>query len=176
MVEDTWARASRIPNVDLYLFVDQPWEGFDALANGRPVEIQTGIDLGSRMYSCLEYLSGRDFNPSIIIGSDSPTLPAAHIQGAFASLRDDSDAVLGPAEDGGYYLVGCRRPRPAMFDGVAWSSPDTLAQTRSAFAAHGYQTHLTPLWRDIDSIEGVRRLTQEAVGPSVQAWLDANPL
>ena len=108
MVEDTWARASELPNVDLHLFVDQPWEGFDALANGRPVLLQTGDDLGTRMLFCLQLL--------------------------------------------------------------------TTAQTRAAFAAQGYQTHLTPMWRDVDVIEDVRRLAKEPVGPSVQAWLRQNPL
>ncbi len=91
-------------------------------------------------------------------------------------LQDENDAVLGPAEDGGYYLVGCRRASPEMFKGVAWSSSETFSQTRSAFDAQGYRTHLTPLWRDVDSIEDLRRLAQEPVGPRVQAWLDANPL
>lgn len=176
MVEDTWAMASALPDVELHLFVDQPWEGFDALAEGHPVQLQTGSDLGTRMYFCLEHLTGSSFKRSIIIGTDSPTLPGAHIQAASSLLRDHDDAVLGPAEDGGYYLVGCRRPRPAMFDGVAWSSPDTLAQTRSAFDAQGYRTRLTPLWRDVDSIEDLQRLAQEPVGPSVQAWLHENPL
>ena len=176
MVEDTWARASELPNVDLHLFVDQPWEGFDALANGRPVLLQTGDDLGTRMLFCLQLLTTAYLNPTIIIGSDSPTLPAGHIQGAFALLQNDDNAVLGPAEDGGYYLVGCRRTHPEMFRGVAWSADQTLAQTRAAFAAQGYQTHLTPMWRDVDVIEDVRRLAKEPVGPSVQAWLRQNPL
>lgn len=176
MVQDTWAMASSLPGVELHLFVDQPWQGFDALAAGRPVEFQTGSDLGSRMYACMEHLSGLDFKPSIIIGTDSPTLPAAHILAAFELLEAGNDAVLGPAEDGGYYLVGCRRPHPAMFDGVAWSSPHSLAQTRSAFDAQDYRTRLTPLWRDVDSIEDLQRLAQEPAGPAVRVWLDKNPL
>jgi rSAM/selenodomain-associated transferase 1 len=175
MVEDTWSMACELPGVEPQLFVDQPWEGFDALAAGRPTRLQHGTDLGCRMASCLQILSGRDLMPSIIIGTDSPTLPGAYIQAAFALLENEDDAVLGPAEDGGYYLVGCRRPQPGMFDGVAWSSPDTLAQTRTAFDAQGYRTHLTPLWRDVDSIDDLRRLAQDGAGPSVQAWLRQNP-
>ncbi|MDA0204050.1 MAG: TIGR04282 family arsenosugar biosynthesis glycosyltransferase [Acidobacteria bacterium] len=171
MVEDTWASASKLPNVDLRLFVDQPWEGFNTLAGGRPVQLQTESNLGSRMLSCLQILTSTNFNRSVIIGTDSPTLPPGHIQAAFALLQNDNDAVLGPAEDGGYYLVGCRRPHPDMFRGVAWSSDETLAQTRSAFDAQGYQTHLTPLWHDVDVIEDVWRLAKGPVGPSVKAWL-----
>ena len=176
MVEDTWASASKLPDVDLHLFVDQPWEGFNALAGQRPVQLQTNADLGSRMLACLQMLTSPNLNSSVIIGTDSPTLPPAHIQAAFALLENDSDAVLGPAEDGGYYLVGCRRPHPEMFQGVAWSGDETLAQTRSAFDAQGYQTHLTPLWRDVDVIEDVRRLAKGPVGPSVKAWLRRHPL
>jgi len=176
MVEDTWASASELPDVDLHLFVDQPWEGFNTLAGGRLVQLQIGIDLGSRMLKCLQSLTSDIFNSSVIIGTDSPTLPAGHIQAAFALLQNDDDAVLGPAEDGGYYLVGCRRPHPEMFRGVAWSSDETLAQTRSAFDAQGFQTHLTPLWHDVDVIEDVQRLAKGPVGPSVRAWLRRNAL
>ncbi len=176
MVEDTWALASTLPDVEAYLFVDQPWEGFEALAGSRPIQLQVGSFLGQRMLSCLQVLNGEDFKSSVIIGTDSPTLPRAYIHAAFALLENENDAVLGPAEDGGYYLVGCRQPHPGMFDDVAWSSHQTLAQTRSAFDAQGYQTHLTPLWRDVDSIEDVQRLAREPVGPSVKAWLRQNPV
>ena len=128
------------------------------------------------MFFCLQSLASLSFKSFIIIGSDSPTLPKAHIEAAFDLLENEDDAVLGPAEDGGYYLVGCRWPRPGMFDDVSWSSRQTLAQTRSAFDAQGYRTRLAPLWRDVDSIEDVRWLAGDPVGPSVKAWLDQNPL
>ena len=176
MVQDTWTLVSKLADVEPHLFVDQPWEGFDSLAGGRPVHIQQGHTLGTRMLSCLQSLTSLSFKSSVIIGSDSPTLPKAHIEAAFDLLENEHDAVLGPAEDGGYYLVGCRRPRPGMFDDVSWSSHQTLAQTRTAFGAQGYRTRLAPLWSDVDSIEDVRRLASEPVGPSVKAWLDQNPL
>jgi glycosyltransferase A (GT-A) superfamily protein (DUF2064 family) len=128
------------------------------------------------MEYCFHILTQHLLKSSVIIGTDSPTLPGAYIQAACALLENEDDAVLGPAEDGGYYLVGCRRAHPGMFDGIEWSSHQTLVQTRSAFDAQGYQTHLTPLWRDVDSIEDLQRLAQQPAGPSVQAWLRANPL
>ncbi len=184
MVQDTWALVSELANVEPYLFVDWPWEGFKMLAADRLVAIQQGSDLGDRMYSCLQLLTEHNFRSStehnfrssVVIGTDSPTLPRGHIQAAFDLLEANDDAVLGPAEDGGYYLVGCRRPHPKMFNGVSWSSRQTLAQTRSAFDAAGYRTHLTPLWRDVDDIDDLRRLAGEPVGPAVRAWLDQNPL
>lgn len=176
MVQDTWAMASQLADVEPHLFVDQPWEGFDALAKSSPVHLQNSEDLGSRMLVCLQSLTGMNFKSYVIIGTDSPTLPDRYIQAAFALLQNRDDAVLGPAEDGGYYLVGCRQALPGMFAGVEWSSHRTLAQTRAAFDAQGYQTHLTPLWRDVDSIEDVRRLSKERVGPAVKAWLRKNAL
>lgn len=176
MVQDTWALVSELAHVEPYLFVDKPWEGFDVLAAGRSVFIQQGVDLGSRMLSCLQSLTTHNFKPSVVIGTDSPTLPTAYVQAAFDLLQGEDDAVLGPAEDGGYYLVGCRRPHPKMFDGVSWSSDQTLAQTRSAFGAVGYRTRLTPVWRDVDAIGDLRRLASEPVGPAVRAWLEQNPL
>lgn len=176
MVQDTWALVSKLSGVEPYLFVDQPWEGFEILTAGQPVRIQHGADLGIKMYSCLLRLNECNFKRSIIIGTDSPTLPKAYIQTALELLVDERDAVLGPAEDGGYYLVGCRRPHVEMFAGVSWSSPHTLAETKSAFDAVGYRTHLTPVWRDVDSIDDVRRLATGPVGPAVKAWLQQNRL
>lgn len=176
MVQDTWAIASQLSDVEPLLFVDQLWEGFDVLAKGRLIQLQADGDLGCRMSACLQHLIASNFKSSVIMGTDSPTLPQGHIEAAFALLQGHDDAVLGPAEDGGYYLVGCRRAHSGMFDGVEWSSHQTLAQTRSALDAQGYQTHLTPLWRDVDSIEDVRRLAKDRVGPAVKAWLRQNPL
>lgn len=176
MVQDTWALASQLTDVEPHLFVDQPWESFEILTRGRPVLLQPAGDLGHRMFSCFQSLTSHEFKFFIIIGTDSPTLPKAHIEAAFDRLENDDDAVLGPAEDGGYYLVGCRRPHPRMFASVSWSGPETLAQTQAAFDAVGYRTHLTPIWRDVDSIGDLQRLAGEPVGPSVREWLEQNPL
>ncbi|MDE0173367.1 MAG: TIGR04282 family arsenosugar biosynthesis glycosyltransferase [Defluviicoccus sp.] len=90
---------------------------------------QGGGDLGARMG---RILAGDPTVPVAIVGSDIPELGARHVESAFVALRN-ADLVFGPAADGGYWLVG-RRPGAAtrgLFDGVRWSSPHALADTRA---------------------------------------------
>lgn len=96
-----------------------PWTG------GLPVVGQGRGDLGARMARCLAAAPGD--GPVVLVGSDIPALRPAHVARAFALLRAH-DAVFGPAEDGGFWLVGVsrRRPLPALFAGVRWSTPHAL--------------------------------------------------
>jgi rSAM/selenodomain-associated transferase 1 len=84
----------------------------------------------------------------VVVGADSPTLPLGHVEAAFAAL-DSADVVLGPATDGGYYLLGCRR-LPPVFDAVAWGGPDVLAQTVARLPA-SWRLALLPPWYDVDT-------------------------
>lgn len=113
------------------------------------------------MYSCFEWLASQEFDQSLIIGTDSPTLPLERLDQALAALETAHDAVLGPTEDGGYYLAGCRRPRPGMFDGVAWSAETTLADTCRAFDRVGYRTTLLAPWWDVDEPGDLERLRKD---------------
>jgi glycosyltransferase A (GT-A) superfamily protein (DUF2064 family) len=75
--------------------------------------------------------------------------------------NDHTDAVFGPAEDGGYYLVGLRRSVPAVFQGITWSTPVVLAQTLRAAAAAGLRVHLLPPWYDVDTGTDLGRLARD---------------
>ncbi len=113
---------------------------------------QPGGDLGCRMRDLIRRAPA---GPVVLIGSDIPGIRAPHIAEAFAALRQ-ADAVFGPAEDGGYWLVGFRagfRPR-TVFDGVRWSGPDALADTRANLAGHAvaevgtlFDVDAAPDWR-----------------------------
>lgn len=101
--------------------------------------------------------SGSEVEPSqpavsrvVVIGSDSPTIPAGYIKTAFDELSRH-DCVLGPAVDGGYYLVGLSRLIPEMFVGIDWSSPRVLAQTVTALDKGRYSMSLLPPWYDVDT-------------------------
>src|SRR5207247_7996159 len=83
-------------------------------------------------------------------GTDSPTLPLAFIKQAFHAL-EGSDVVLGPATDGGYYLVGCARRLPPIFDGIEWSNAHVLDQTVRRLADPGWRLALLPPWYDVDT-------------------------
>jgi rSAM/selenodomain-associated transferase 1 len=97
----------------------------------------------------------------LLVGSDCPGLRAAHLREALRAL-ESHDAVFIPAEDGGYVLVGLKRAAAAIFEGVAWGTPEVMAQTRARLAAAGLSSReLAALW-DVDRPEDLERL--EAAG------------
>jgi glycosyltransferase A (GT-A) superfamily protein (DUF2064 family) len=87
---------------------------------------------------------------AIIIGTDIPGIDRSLVVEAFAGLGSH-DVVLGPAMDGGYYLIGTRRPQPGLFRGIAWSTPAVLAQTRARARALGLSVRLLGPLRDVDT-------------------------
>ncbi|MFO1412928.1 MAG: TIGR04282 family arsenosugar biosynthesis glycosyltransferase [Burkholderiales bacterium] len=121
---------------------------------------QQGADLGARMAHALAAtLQGAP--RALLAGTDCPVLTPEYLALAAAAL-DAHDAVLGPAEDGGYVLVGARRP--VTFAGVRWSTPHACADTRAAFAAqHATCALLPPLW-DVDDAAGLARWQHLAEG------------
>ena len=100
----------------------------------------------------------------VIIGSDTPTVKRADIAAAFDALRSH-DAVLGPARDGGYWLIGLRRSArgPLPFDGIRWSSPDTLADTLARL--QGLRVATLRTQEDIDDEASLKRLRARAQRP-----------
>jgi glycosyltransferase A (GT-A) superfamily protein (DUF2064 family) len=78
-----------------------------------------------------------------------------------AGLLEPVDLVLGPAEDGGYYLIGMSRPHPNLFDGIAWSTKMVLAQTLDRAQELGLNSALTPPWRDVDTADDLARFQDE---------------
>ncbi|QZD96280.1 TIGR04282 family arsenosugar biosynthesis glycosyltransferase [Qipengyuania gelatinilytica] len=101
-------------------------------------------DLGEKM--------GRVEAPAMLIGSDCPGLSVPLLQAAAAAL-DDRRVVLGPANDGGYYLIGFTEPVPFLFDDMEWSTPKVLPETLARLAAHGYGPAVLPELADIDTGE-----------------------
>jgi hypothetical protein len=110
-------------------------------------------DLGERMYRALRRHPG-----AVLIGTDCPALRPADLRAAARALRAGSDAVLSPAEDGGYALIGVRRVAHGLFKGVDWGSARVLAQTRRRFRRlHWQWTELRTVW-DVDRPADVARL------------------
>ena len=120
---------------------------------------QVGDDLGARMHGAFETLFGKGYKQVLIVGSDIPTLPLDYYKKALA-LLDTNDLVLGPAEDGGYYLIGLKQPRPELFTGIAWSTDLVLATTQEKAAGLGLKTALLPPWRDVDTIADLTALIE----------------
>ena len=86
----------------------------------------------------------------VLVGADSPTLPVEYVERAFAEL-ERADVVLGPATDGGFYLVGCGPARPPLFGGVAWGGASVLIDTIKALADPQWRLSLLPPWYDVDA-------------------------
>ena len=157
-VRDTLGKAARLGQpVTVYYSGDRALLEPLALPGVRWAE-QGGGDLGARM--------ARVPAPCLILGADSPHLPLSLLSAALAAVPA-YDVVLGPAEDGGYFLIGLRAPQPALFDGIAWSTETVLAQTLARADALGLTVHQTPPWYDLDTPADLRRLAQglEAVPP-----------
>lgn len=169
-VIDTWSKLLKLSGVARYLYSDRSWQAFEEMAGQESFGLQRSADLGERMLHCMEELIGRGHSRVLLLGSDSPTLPLEYVEQGFRIL-DQTDAVLGPAEDGGYYAVGCRRTDPRMFSGVTWSSPETRSQTQRAFETAGFEVGLLPSWYDVDTRTELVRLAEDpALPPRTREW------
>jgi rSAM/selenodomain-associated transferase 1 len=109
-------------------------------------------DLGQRLERFFRHQREKDADRIVVIGSDSPTLPVEYIKLAFAEL-EQADVVLGPACDGGYYLLGCRGTMPPIFADIAWGSASVLAQTVATLRATSCRLAVLPPWYDVDTPE-----------------------
>lgn len=122
---------------------------------------QPELDLGGRMGSYFETWTESAEHRTILIGSDSPSLPAEYLEQAW-QLLEANDCVLGPATDGGYYLIGLRGTVADFgipFRNVEWSTASVLAQTVEHLKQHRLSLGLLPPWYDVDSAEAVVTLT-----------------
>jgi len=125
---------------------------------------QEGADLGHRMKRYFESAAAAGFDRVLLIGSDSPTLPAKYVEEAYERLATHG-VVLGPSADGGYYLVGIAGPLPPIFDDITWSSPDVWRQTCDRLAEAGGRSHVLPTWYDVDEFTDLERLKAELEVP-----------
>lgn len=125
---------------------------------GAGIHVQTGNDLGERMCNAARRaLKQYDF--AVIIGCDIPSLAVTDLDRAYKILLErQADAVIGPSEDGGYYLIGMDRDEPSLFNGIEWGTAEVLAQTRKKLAGCGmHWIEQRMLW-DIDNPEDLARL------------------
>jgi hypothetical protein len=121
---------------------------------------QAGDDLGARMARAFADVFAQGYRRVLVTGTDLPTLPGSAFSEAL-TLLDRHDLVLGPAQDGGYYLIGLRKPAPELFAGIPWSTDRVLALTQTKAAAAGLKTALLPVRRDIDTLDDLLALIEE---------------
>lgn len=123
---------------------------------------QCGADLGARMDRLLSDLLAEGYAGAIVVGTDTPTVPTAYLEQACAALRSGAaDLVLGPAEDGGYYLIGLAAPAPELFVEVPWGEATVYARTLARARMGGRRITILPPWFDVDHPADLARLTGE---------------
>jgi rSAM/selenodomain-associated transferase 1 len=148
---------------------------------GATVELvpQGGLHLGHRMAGALEEAFRQGYHTALLVGTDLPDLPAAVFQEALQALTSHG-AVIGPARDGGYYLIGFRRQafRPSIFEGIDWGSAKVLRQTMTRWeqSATTVTIHRLPPWSDIDTLDDLMDLAgrlkeRPRACPKTRQWL-----
>ncbi len=131
--------------------------------------LQAGDDLEYVLFGAARALLLAGHDCVLLVNGDSPTLPARLLVQAIETLREPGDRmVLGPASDGGYYLIGLKHPHRQLFTNIAWGT-DTVARSTCERAAEiGLATTLLPEWYDVDDIETLRWLQDELAGRSIR--------
>ena len=153
------ATTPRAGEYERLVFFDPPdaLEEMRAWLPGVRLLAQSAGDLGARMADAFARAFARGASRVAIVGTDAPGLSRQTVVDALAAL-DAADVVLGPSEDGGYYLLALRNPRPELFAGITWSTSTVAAETRARAAAAGLSVReLAPL-RDVDTLEDLRAL------------------
>ncbi len=138
--------------------------------------VQEGDNLGERMQNAFEKVFAMGFEQVSMVGTDSPTFPVTCFSDAVRFLSDGADVVLGETEDGGFYFIGLRKPRPEIFANVDWSTEKTFKQTARNAALAGLRLELLDKWYDVDLPEDLKRLAEELdqnpeIAPATAEWL-----
>ncbi len=160
---DTVGLMSEIPEADLFIAYDpHTAREFFSQMFPRSVECipQGSGDLGDRLSRISRRLFSRGVQKLVILASDTPHLPQECIHRAFSRL-DETDVVLGPCDDGGYYLIGSRAHAPALFGGIAWSTSAVLERTTERARDAGLKWEVLPSCYDIDTKEDLMRLIMD---------------
>jgi rSAM/selenodomain-associated transferase 1 len=157
-----------VPDADL---------GLDRLAS-LCVTKQGPGDLGRRLLRAFRRSRRAGARATVVIGADAPTLPRSLVDGAFRELDRGRPAVVAPADDGGYVLLGMDRPRGALLHGVPWGGSRVLAVTRRRAAAAGLGLRELAGWYDVDDLASLARLEADLArpeaarrAPATAAWL-----
>ncbi len=133
------------------------------LADGSPPMPREVQGFGRCLLHAAQELFATGFGAVCLVNSDSPTLPTALlIQAARVLLAPGERVVLGPADDGGYYLIGMKRPHAHLFADIAWSTGEVAAMTRARAAVLGIELVALPTWYDVDDAATLARLVAEA--------------
>jgi uncharacterized protein len=182
LLQDTFDVVSRLDAAKTVLYTPKDCEAEVAALIPFPAACvaQRGDTLGERMHNGACDVARLGFDAVILIGSDLPTLPSAHVSAAVHAVQRRDVLVLGPATDGGYYLIGGRELPSPLFHRIPWGTATVLERTAEAAAALGLAVELLPPWYDIDVSADLRRAVVDAgrsrgTAKHTLAWLAAGP-
>ena len=190
MLADTLGAVSSIPNVTVFFTPDEAEAEIAAIGDAvartqaaAPTETRTRLpqgpgDLGGRMFRAIRHLlEGGRSDAALLVGSDIPMLTADHVLEAADTLRAIGGVVIGPADDGGYYLIGMTCAHAGLFEDVAWGTESVLTDTLRAAERIGVDTRLVRSAYDVDTIDDLRRVERDlavapaAMCPQLRRWL-----
>jgi rSAM/selenodomain-associated transferase 1 len=170
-LRDTVERVRRLEGVQVVIAYTptEDRELFEGICPGVVLVPQTDGDLGRRLADIFATLCARGVRAVVAVGADTPTLPLAFVLEAFARLDEGADVVLGPAEDGGYYLIGLRKLHRALFEGIPWSTERVFADTLDRAERAGLNLATLPRWRDVDTFADLAHLAKGFEGATEHA-------
>ncbi len=158
LIDTALAKSTAVAEAECTLWVagdlQHPVVQAAAARHGVALEAQRGADLGARMHAAMAHTLARQAR-CLLIGTDCPALTTQHLEQAADALATH-DVVLGPADDGGYVLIGLRQPRADLFDGIAWGGADVLQATRTRIARAGLRAFELPSLPDLDTPDDYR--------------------
>ena len=155
-LQDSLDNIRQVENVDRFVGVAPSNEsGFftGMLDSDIRMFVQEGESLGDKMHGAIQDRFTEGYERVVIIGSDSPSLPACYIHQAMSS---DKDMVLGPSTDGGYYLIGMREKMVEVFKDVSWGTETVLQESFEHLVHNGASLELLPVWYDVDTPEDLK--------------------
>lgn len=183
MLADTLTALADLPDVTIFFTPDDAEPEIAALAPTRRRVAQGDGDLGVRMLSALQFLLNVMVSDTvtpdaaIIVGSDIPLLTADHVREGAETLQEKGGVVLGPADDGGYYLIGMGEAHAGLFEAIAWGTESVLTDTLRAAERAAVEARLVRTAYDVDTIDDLRRLERDladapaTVCPALRRWL-----
>jgi len=136
---------------DLKILFPGPWQWFPQ---------ENSPDLGIRIQRAIQYVQQQGYSQVITIGTDSPSLSAEYLEQATTALLHH-DLVLGPATDGGYYLIGLKNAPPELFTGIDWSTEQVLRQTLQRAEQLRLSVYQLPVWYDVDDLATLQQFCDE---------------
>ncbi len=157
MVKATIDNATKLRGIDIYGFYEGEVTSLNFLPPiTLPLILQKGSNLGERMYNAFQWLFDNGYQKVSLIGSDSPDIPISFIEMAFQKLNF-YELVIGPSEDGGYYLIGMKKPHKEIFKNILWGRDTVLRDTIFNAINAGICYFLLPEWYDIDDLNTLSR-------------------